>query len=285
MSPQVEHTDVGAYALGLLEDGDRRAFEAHLDGCTPCRAELAEMAGMAAALSDVGPFLETASGPGDGGVPGDAVPRPRAAEDEPVHRPAHGPGSATAGQDETEAERAAAPVIDLLRRRRSAERRFRRGTYLIGAAAAAVLLATGVAVGTRVGGAPAPVADPHSGHGLHAPTPGPAQALVLWGERREASDPRTGASGVTGLEGKGWGTHVGLELRGVKGPLSCHLEAVSRTGERTIVTGWRVPAKGYGVPGSPDPLMVHGGTGIARGDLDRLEVRIDGGGTLLTIRV
>mgnify|MGYP001329640511 CR=1 FL=1 len=30
MSSPVEHTDVGAYALGLLEEDDRRAFEAHL---------------------------------------------------------------------------------------------------------------------------------------------------------------------------------------------------------------------------------------------------------------
>ena len=28
-----EHTDVGAYALGLLEPQDRQAFEEHLAGC------------------------------------------------------------------------------------------------------------------------------------------------------------------------------------------------------------------------------------------------------------
>ncbi|MEU6039454.1 zf-HC2 domain-containing protein [Actinomadura sp. NPDC047616] len=49
----VEHTDVGAYALGLLEEEDRRAFEAHLHGCGQCRAELRQMRGMADVLSDL----------------------------------------------------------------------------------------------------------------------------------------------------------------------------------------------------------------------------------------
>lgn len=29
----VEHTDVGAYSLGLLQERDRQAFEDHLAGC------------------------------------------------------------------------------------------------------------------------------------------------------------------------------------------------------------------------------------------------------------
>ena len=49
----VEHTDVGAYALGLLEEDDRRAFEAHLRGCARCRAELRQMRGVADVLSDL----------------------------------------------------------------------------------------------------------------------------------------------------------------------------------------------------------------------------------------
>ena len=31
-----EHTDVAAYALGLLDPADRQAFEEHLAGCPGC---------------------------------------------------------------------------------------------------------------------------------------------------------------------------------------------------------------------------------------------------------
>ena len=49
---------------------------------------------------------------------------------------------------------------------------------------------------------------------------------------------------------------------------------------------WRVPPKGYGVPGSPASLQVHGGTAVDRADLARFDVRVEGSDrTLLSIRV
>ncbi|MGK5553589.1 anti-sigma factor family protein [Actinomadura kijaniata] len=248
MTPRVDHTDVGAYALGLLEDEDRRAFEAHLRGCGRCRAELAEMSGLASLLTDLGPVDDTGR---------DGAPEPSGAS-APSEPPAR--------------------VIDLMRRSRERDRRARRGTYAIGAVAAAALLATGTVIGASVTDDAPPVTGGGHSHG-------PAQALVVWGERHSGRDAARGVSGVVGLESKGWGTHVGLELRGVRGPLRCRLEAVSRTGERAVVTGWRVPDQGYGVPGSPNPLVTHGGTAISRQELARFEVRVEGGGTLLTIPV
>jgi Putative zinc-finger len=50
-----EHVEVGAYALGLLEAQDAAAFEAHLATCESCRAEFAELSGMKALLTGVGP--------------------------------------------------------------------------------------------------------------------------------------------------------------------------------------------------------------------------------------
>ncbi|GAA2419515.1 anti-sigma U factor RsuA [Actinomadura vinacea] len=265
MSSQVEHTDVGAYALGLLEEDDRRAFEAHLRECGSCTAELGEMAGTANALAGIKDFTDAVDGPAPA-PPQTQAQAPAFGRD---RGPAGDPGSGTPP----------AEVIDLVRRRQRAARRARRGTYVIGTAAATVLLATGVTIGSAVTGdeTAKPGPDGHA-HGS------PAQSLVIWGERKSGSDPATGASGTVGLESKGWGTHVGLELRGIRGPLRCRLEAVSRTGERTVVTGWQVPPKGYGVPGSPAPLITHGGTATPRNEIDRFEVVLEGtGGRLLTI--
>lgn len=57
------HTDVGAYALGLLEAADRQAFEEHLEGCPACAEELAELAGMKGLLSGIGPVEAPETGP------------------------------------------------------------------------------------------------------------------------------------------------------------------------------------------------------------------------------
>jgi Putative zinc-finger len=57
------HTDVGAYALGLLEAADRQAFEEHLAGCPACAAELAELSGMKGLLSGIGPVDPPAGEP------------------------------------------------------------------------------------------------------------------------------------------------------------------------------------------------------------------------------
>jgi hypothetical protein len=62
---EVEHTDVGAYALGLLEERDRRAFEAHLARCRSCAAELGEFAGLHSLLTGVEPSITEQNVPDD----------------------------------------------------------------------------------------------------------------------------------------------------------------------------------------------------------------------------
>ncbi|MER6069345.1 anti-sigma factor family protein [Streptomyces sp. NPDC001852] len=74
-----EHETVGAYALGILDDAEATAFEAHLAGCEWCAQQLDELAGMEpmlAALADL---------PGSGSSPAigeslSAKPSPRLVE-------------------------------------------------------------------------------------------------------------------------------------------------------------------------------------------------------------
>jgi hypothetical protein len=233
----VEHTDVGAYALGLLDDDDRLAFEAHLSLCPSCTVELSELSGVASVLTGIGPVRD------------DPPPRD--------------------GQ---------ADVVDLLRRKKAEDRKSKRGTLVIGLAASVALVAGGLAVGTQLGGNdPAPsVAAGHQ----HL---GPAEQFYADGKPIEGQ----GADGVSGglvIESKGWGTHAALKLSGVKGPLECELVSVAKNGQRRIMTGWSVPPAGYGVPGQPDPLYMHGGSPWSLNEIDHFEVVTTAGKTLLTVR-
>lgn len=237
-----EHTDVGAYSLGLLEEGDRRAFESHLGGCDQCARELAEFSGIRELLAGIGPVAgdteDTPPDPAARAVPGD--------------------------------------VAGLLRRRKAAARRQRRGTAVIGLAAGVALLAGGAAAGAAVADRGA-----FSGH-HHGDVPAD---LLVWGETRGATDPRTGVAGILAMEKKAWGTHIALDLSHIRGPRTCELVAYSTSGVPHVMTEWTVPATGYGEPGAPDHLQVHGGTALRRSDLGRFEVRDQSGGTLLTIPV
>ncbi|KAB2344355.1 zf-HC2 domain-containing protein [Actinomadura rudentiformis] len=56
MTADTQHIDVGAYALGLLEEPDRRAFEAHLSVCMSCHEELGVLRSVAATLDGIAPI-------------------------------------------------------------------------------------------------------------------------------------------------------------------------------------------------------------------------------------
>lgn len=50
-----EHIEVGAYALGLLNEQDTAAFESHVATCPACAAELADLSPMKGLLTGIGP--------------------------------------------------------------------------------------------------------------------------------------------------------------------------------------------------------------------------------------
>lgn len=284
-----EHTDVGAYSMGLLEPADRQAFEDHLAGCAICAAEMAQLSPLAGLLRGIDPADVAAPAPAVQQVPATPVRQfpatptqhfPTSAATIPANpasvTPASAtPASATPAIQPTQAtappqadEPPQAAVTDLLRKRAAWQRQRTRWQIPLAAAAAVVLIGGGVGIG--LGTAPS--------HG----SPAPAAAAVV-GQLHSAVNISTGVSGTVGLVSKPWGTQVTMDLSNVRGPLECQLVAVSNTGEQRVVLGWLVPAAGYGVSGHPAHLVVEGGTSIKTSDLSRLTVTVVNGGTLLTI--
>ncbi|MEV0622950.1 zf-HC2 domain-containing protein [Nonomuraea sp. NPDC050404] len=166
-------------------------------------------------------------------------------------------------------------VESLLVRRAAAERRRRRFHRSFMTAAACLVVAAGVFLGvSSLTGEPNP-------DSIHSP----ARDLLMTGRTYAITDPATGVAGVVGLEDKGWGTHVALELKGVKGPLQCRLTAFGDDGRSEVVASWGVPEKGYGVPGSPDPLVLHGGTSLPQTELNHFTIQTTDGRILATVAV
>jgi hypothetical protein len=93
----------------------------------------------------------------------------------------------------------------------------------------------------------------------------------------------TGVGGTIGIEPESWGTRVNLELRGVTGPMQCQLVAVSHDGKIQAVTSFGIPASGFGMPDSAEPLRITGNVGFDPEDIERFDIRRDGGVDLLVV--
>ncbi|WP_406501459.1 zf-HC2 domain-containing protein [Streptomyces sp. NBC_01590] len=253
------HDAAGAYLLGVLDDAEASAFEAHLADCELCAARLDELVGLGPVLAKVS---VSPGAPADRYVPGQ--PGPRVLE---------------RLLDEVTAGRA---------------RRRRRSLCLVAAAVALIIGGPVVAVLTSGDGGPTMrAAGPYPTGSTNPTNPanptsptsptrstGPAgdASVDRMPEKVRATDPVTRVDATIGMARKPWGTSTVLELRNVTGPQKCRLIAVSRTGEEEVVTSWSVPEWGYGIedspyPGAEQPLLVSGGAAMDRGEIDRFEVR------------
>ncbi|MEV7287978.1 zf-HC2 domain-containing protein [Streptomyces sp. NPDC093252] len=249
-----EHETVGAYALGILDDAEATAFEAHLAGCEWCAQQLDELAGMEpmlAALADL---------PGTGtpaiGESLSARPSPRLAE----------------------------KLVDEVAERRAQKRR--RSFYMVAAAAALIVGGPFVAVatngGSEGGGSPSPTVEAAAS---------PAKtAFDTMPDRASATDPDSGVGATVAMQEKAWGTDGVLELKNVKGPLKCSLIAVGENGERESMSTWSVPEWGYGIEGAQseqarNPLYIQSGAAFKPGEIDRFEVVTLDGEKLVEIDV
>lgn len=250
-----EHETVGAYALGILDDAEATAFEAHLATCEWCAQQLDELAGMEpmmAALADL---------PG-AGTPAIAEsltvkPSPRLSE----------------------------KLVDEVAERRASKRR--RNFYLVGTAAALIIGGPFAAVATTGGGG-----GDDGGRKTEASqerTGSPAEsAFAAMPDRVTATDPATEVSATVALEKKAWGTEAVLELKNVKGPEKCSLIAVGKNGERETLSSWTVPDWGYGIPNATTekakkPLYVHGGAAFDPNEIDHFEVMTFDGERLVEV--
>lgn len=246
----VDHGDVAAYVLGILDEPDNAAFSQHLAQCARCRAELRDLSDLPHLLDQLKP-----------------IPRTRKRSRQPTV-----PSKEVLGR--------ALEQITSERRHR------RRTTWLVAAAAAVLLLSIPVIVWQASrnngpsAGPPVAASAPAS---TTTTTTTTTTGVVAGAGTLTGTNPETGVKAAINLVPVSWGTQVSLELRGVTGPMQCQLIAVSKQGLRQVVTSWGVPVAGFGVPGSPAPLVVSGGVGFVQEDIVRFELRRDGGPDLLHV--
>ncbi|MFG3657214.1 anti-sigma factor family protein [Streptomyces sp. NPDC047706] len=246
-----EHETVGAYALGILDDAEATAFEAHLASCEWCAQQLDELAGMEpmlAALADL---------PGAGtpsiGESLSARPSPRLAE----------------------------KLVDEVAERRAQKRR--RSMYMVAAAAALIVGGPLVSVAATGG------EESGTGGNRTVQASSPAQrAFKEMPDRVAATDPTTQVSATVAMQEKAWGTDAVLELKNVKGPEKCSLIAVGKNGERETLSNWSVPNWGYGLPDATteqakNPLYIQGGAAFSPNEIDHFEVMTFDGDLLVEI--
>ncbi|MFJ9627524.1 anti-sigma factor family protein [Streptomyces sp. NPDC101175] len=243
-----EHETVGAYALGILDDAEATAFEAHLATCEWCAQQLDELAGMEpmlAALADL---------PGSGtpaiGESLSAKPSPRLVE----------------------------RLVDDVGERRAMKRR--RSFYMI-AAAAALIIAGPLAVIAANGGN-------DSGQKGTVAAATAKDTFDTLSDKVSATDKTTKVSATVAMTKKDWGTLGVVELSNVKGPLKCSLIAVGKNGERETMSSWSVPAWGYGIANATKaeakaPLYAQGGAALKPNEIDHFEVMTFDGKKLVEV--
>ncbi|MFS4095263.1 anti-sigma factor family protein [Streptomyces sp. AF1A] len=232
-----EHETVGAYALGLLDDAEATAFEAHLAGCEWCAQQLDELAGMEPMLAALADLPDSGSTPAIGESLS-AKPAPRLVE----------------------------RLVDEVADQRARKRR--RSFYMIAAAAALIIAGPLAAVAANSGS---------SGGGNQVTASSAQTTFAAMTDKKSATDPSSHLSATIGMQQKDWGTQAVLELKNAKGPLKCSLVLVAKNGQRVTMSSWSVPNWGYGIPNATSerakkPLYIGGAAAFKPSEIDHFEV-------------
>jgi Putative zinc-finger len=226
---------LGVYVLGAIEPADRALVDAHLTTCRDCRDELAGLAGLPALLSRVSAeeafALAAVGGPGADGV---------------------------AGGHQAPQE-LLATVIDLT----AARRRRRRWRDVGLGVAAALIIATGVFGGLRIGASTAP---PPSAVGVNYPG-------LADGPWRTVTTSASGMSASVAYRPMGWGTQLAVEVSGIPVGISCQLWVIGADGSRTAAGGWVTDNR-------EGTVWYPGSAGVADSGVRGFQVTVDGGQTL-----
>ncbi|MEU8551183.1 anti-sigma factor [Streptomyces roseoverticillatus] len=250
-----QHTAVGAYALGVLDDADAARFEEHLAGCPECAAELDGLMGLTPLLAEL---KESAP------APEALAPRPDPA------------------------------LLDRLLGRVAAGRRARRVRRLCLVAAAAALIVAGPLVGAAVFSGEAPDHSGVSaakqmyedGEKIGAVDPATKVDATVslqqkpWGTHvalrlAHVRGPLTCDLVAVGKDGERQVVTTWAVPPGGYG-----LDATDRAG-----TGDKSDSPDKGDKWGKEPLYTHGGAALNRNDISRFEVRTLDGKLLATVKV
>ncbi|TCB90771.1 RNA polymerase subunit sigma [Micromonospora zingiberis] len=245
---RVDHMDVAAYALGVLDEQDMERFEEHLATCWACAAELETMVPVVGLLSDIDEESVTAL--------------------EQTH-------SNPVLLDRT--------LVAMRTHRRKA--RFRQ---ILATAAAVVVFGgiTGVVFsnlsdgGTAppIAGPPTAPLDPPSTRPGNSGDPGTGGNLQE-GKQVNVTDPNTGVKATFFLVSKDFGTNVAFTLGRLPGPRECRLVVVREDASTEVISSWSVPPGGYGTNSNPQQLALAAATASKLDDVKHFQVQeVDGKG-------
>jgi hypothetical protein len=226
---------LGVYVLGAIDPAERALVDAHVIGCSECRAELAGLAGLPALLSrvgadeigrisldDVDPDADLYTGPdADLGTGPDAGP-------------GTGPDAGRGAGPLAVLEAPRADFVDSLVSLTEARRRRNRRWQVLAAAAAVVIAAGGAAAGFQLAaGSPA---------GASAEPVPPAS----WQTAKTTSTMK-GIDATIKYVRLSWGVAYDVQITGIPAGTTCQLWVTDGQGVHLLAAGWTVSSR------DPDP--------------------------------
>jgi hypothetical protein len=248
---RVDHMDVAAYALGVLDEQDTERFEEHLATCWACAAELETMVPVVGLLS---------------GIDGETMTALEQTATDPA-------------------------LLDRTLVAVRADRRRTRFRQLLATAAAVVVFGGLTAFGfvsVTDDQAPGVLAEPTVTAGVddpptNAPTAPPSGPGVGGneeeGDQVDATDPTTGVQTTMFLVTRDYGTRINFSLRKLPGPRTCRLVVVRKNATSEVISTWSVPDGGYGTINRPQGLELSASTSAPVSEIKQLQVQsVDGNG-------